>query len=370
MSISTLYLSSFRNHKNKEFDFCKGVTVFWGDNGSGKTSVLEAIHTLSIGKSFRTHRQKTLIRSGDKRFVLKGTFSSRGRSDTVAAQYDLVSGQKIKLNGKLISNRKELIGKNSVVVLSPEEQNITKDGPENRRQFFDKVFCVTDTAYLDTLQKYGRVIKQRNVTIQGINEGKTNLREIESWNEQLSQVGALLWKKRAEFMRNFNSSLQWLLKKNKEPLEIDVLYTEKELDPSGYNQELKKTQKKDIRFGRTTFGPHRDDMVIHWQGKNLRNHGSQGEHKLCLVFLKLAEAVYIKEKTGSRPILLLDDLFAKLDLERNRGLVTLFHTMDREWEDTTQTVITTTDMIDLENSGMLLGHKEVKTHHLERKCST
>ncbi len=344
--------------------------MFWGDNGSGKTSVLEAIHTLSIGKSFRTHRQKTLVRNGDRRFVLKGTFLSGNKRDMVAAQYDLSSGQKIKLNGKLIPNRKDLIGKNSVVLLSPEEQNITKGGPEFRRQFFDKVFCVTDTPYLDALQKYGRIIKQRNATIQRINEGKTNLGEIESWNKQLSQTGAYLWKRRAEFMAGFNRSLQWLLMKNKETLEIIVKYTEKSLDPVGYSEELKKTQEKDIRIGRTTFGPHRDDMGIYWQGKSLRNHGSQGEHKLCLVFLKLAEAVYIKEKTGNSPILLLDDLFAKLDLERNKGLVNLFHIMDKEWEESTQTIITTTDMINLENSGMLLGHKEVKTHHLERKCST
>ena len=157
--------------------------------------------------------------------------------------------------------------------------------------------------------------------------------------------------------------------KYKEELEIVVRFSEKKSDPIGYNEELKKTQEKDIKLGRTTFGPHRDDMSIYWQGKNLRNHGSQGEHKLCLVFLKLTEAVYIKEKTGSRPILLLDDLFAKLDLERNKRLVNLFHIMDKEWENSTQTIITTTDMINLENSGILLGQKEIKTYHLERKCN-
>lgn len=344
--------------------------MFWGDNGSGKTSVLEAIHTLSIGRSFKTHRQRTLVKEGDKCFVLKGTFLSADKKNTIAAQYDLSSGQKIKLNGKLITNRKELLGKNRVVVLSPEEQGITKAGPEKRRQFFDKVFCVTDTKYLELLQKYSRIIKQRNATIQRAKEGVVNTQEVESWNEQLSQAGVLLWKKRAEFMRNFNTSLQWLLMKNKEELEITVLYPEKKLDFDTYNQELKRTQKKDLRFGRTTFGPHRDDVIINWGGKNIRNFGSQGEHKLCLVFLKLAEAVYIKEKTGSPPILLLDDLFAKLDLERNKGLVTLFHIMDKEWKESTQTIITTTDIINIENSGMLLGHKEIKTHHLERTCNT
>ena len=116
---------SFRNHDQKEFEFSGGLTVIWGENGSGKTAVLEAIHTLSFGKSFRTHKQKSMIRNGDNSFIVKGCFALQGRRDEIAAQVNKHSGQKLKLNGKLLSGRTGIIGRNCVVVLSPEADSYT-----------------------------------------------------------------------------------------------------------------------------------------------------------------------------------------------------------------------------------------------------
>ena len=147
--------------------------MIWGENGSGKTAVLEAIHTLSFGKSFRTHTQRSLIRNGESSFVVKGVFSLRGSRDEIAAQVNKHSRQQLKLNGKSLSGRTEIIGRNNVVVLSPEEQPITKGPPVKRRQFIDKMFSVSMVDYVNTLKKYSRVLKQRNAALLWLK--KTNL---------------------------------------------------------------------------------------------------------------------------------------------------------------------------------------------------
>ena len=147
--------------------------MIWGENGSGKTAVLEAIHTLSFGKSFRTHTQRSLIRNGDRSFVVKGMFLLQGSRDEIAVQVNKHSGQQLKLNGKSLSGRTEIIGRNNVVVLSPEEQPITKGPPVERRQFFDKMFSVSMSDYVKTLKKYGRVLKQRNAALLLVKENKS-----------------------------------------------------------------------------------------------------------------------------------------------------------------------------------------------------
>ncbi len=344
--------------------------MIWGDNGSGKTSILEAIHTLSLGKSFRTHRQKSMVMAGDRSFVLKATFLTGDKKNKIAAQYDLKSGQKIRLNGKTISNRKELLGKNNVVVLSPEEQEITKGGPKNRRQFFDKVFCVASPAYLTCLQEYGRILKQRNAAILQSKEDSSFSIQVDTWNERLAEKGAYLWNMRAEHIESFVRSLQLLVGKYDGVAEIDISYSVKKTTIENYITQLQKTKNTDLKLGRTTYGPHRDDIIVYWTGKNIRDGGSQGEHKLCLIFLKLTEMVYIADKLGNTPTLLLDDLFAKLDLERSKALVRLFGLLENEWSGGVQTIITTTDMYNIEKSGIMLAEKEIKTHHLKRTCST
>ena len=242
--------------------------------------------------------------------------------------------------------------------MSPEEQEVTKGGPENRRQFFDKTFSVVSRRYLDVLQKYGRTLKQRNSAILRSKEDSSAAIEIDSWNEQLAQNGTALWGFRSEHMKEFIGSLNLLLSKYEGLAEIEIYYRGKTAMTNDYVGELQRSKNKDLKLGRTTFGPHRDDIMVLWGGNNVRIGGSQGEHKLCLVFLKLAEMVYIKNKTGSTPTLLLDDLFAKLDLERSKSLVKLFHALDTEWSDGVQTIITTTDMVNVEKSGMILTGKE------------
>ena len=224
MSIHLLQLVSFRNHDIREFTFIQGLTVIWGENGSGKTAVLEAIHTLSFGKNFRTHKQHEMIKTPNESLVVRGDFLSNKYPDKVAVEVKRSSGQKLKLNGSTLSSRKELIGRNNVVVLSPEEQSITKGAPIERRKFFDKMFSVSSRNYVDTLQQYGRVLKQRNAAILNIKENNQQIESLHSWDEKLTDIGHSLWATRFNFMNKFKTDLKSIVGRYDKDIQFEISY--------------------------------------------------------------------------------------------------------------------------------------------------
>ena len=344
--------------------------MIWGENGSGKTSILEAVHTLSMGKSFRTHMQKNLIKNGEQGYLVQGSFSIQQFKSTVATELKKKGVSKTKINGKKILNRKELIGINTVVVLSPEEQNITKGGPSERRKFFDKLFSMVSGKYIDVLQNYNRALKQRNAAL-SISKDQSFLTEsFFDWNEPLATYGAKVWKIRKELIKDFQKDLALIIKKYDDGIIIDLDYVCLGFEKDIFVDNLVNTKQKDIKYKTTNIGPHRDNVSIKFNGKKIRVFGSQGEHKISLVLLKLAEVVFIKNKTGKYPMLLLDDVFAKLDLDRSRNLVRLISELEIESGEQLQTIVTTTDIVDIQKSGMFDTEKETVTHKLERKCST
>ena len=344
--------------------------MIWGENGSGKTAVLEAIHTLSFGKSFRTHTQRNLIRNGDSSFVVKGLFSLQGSSDEIAAQVNKNSGQKLKLNGKLLSGRTEIIGRNNVVVLSPEEQPITKGPPLKRRQFFDKMFSVSMVDYVKTLKKYGRVLKQRNAALLLVKENKSTVAGLKHWDEQLVDTGAKLWLMRVDLITQFKKNVDYMIQRYDRSIQFEIVYFDEAPREELYRKQVRDALNTDLTLGRTTVGPHRDEMLFIWDKRDLRSFGSQGEHKLALVLLKLAEMCFIQDNTGSYPTLLLDDLFSKLDFERSQKIVSLLQNLENNSGEPVQTIVTTTDILNVESSGLMSTGKETKTYHLERRCNT
>ena len=175
--------------------------MIWGENGSGKTSLIEAIHVLALGKSFRTPGLKNIIMDGESVFLATGKFLTNGTEEDVAIQYFSTGKRNIKINGKKAGGRKDLIGRNNVVVLSPEEQAITKGPPETRRRFLDKAFSVVNTDYFKTIQRYNRILKQRNSILKKIKDGESSEQEIFGWDEQISEVGIKLWGLRKELLK-------------------------------------------------------------------------------------------------------------------------------------------------------------------------
>ena len=344
--------------------------MIWGKNGSGKTSLLEAIHILSLGKSFKTHKPKSIIKKGENYFVIKGDFLSNNIKTEVAIQTNIKNQQTIKINGKNIKKRRDLIGKNNVVVLSPEDQTITKGGPKERRSFFDRLFSVVNIDYLNILQEYTRTLKQRNALLVSANKNKIIEENLLLWEEKLSTLALKLWGLRKKIFFDYKKSLLETAKKYEKRLNLDIVYSKTVENKKEYQAKLKTLREKDILLGTTAIGPHKDKIEVFWENKNIRDHGSQGEHKIALVLLKLTEMNLIKKKTGIHPTLLLDDVFSKLDLSRSEKLVSYLNSVESKPKEPIQTIITTTDIVNVEQSGLVFNDKEIKSHKLERSWNT
>ena len=342
--------------------------MIWGENGSGKTSLLEAIYILSLGKSFKTHKQSSIIKKGHTGYIVKGDFSYGEITNSIAIQMNSNSTKTIKVNGKTIKTRKEIIGKNNVVILSPEDQVITKGGPKERRLFFDRLFSIVDSDYLNTLQEFNRALKQRNALISSKNQAKEE--SFLPWEEKLSISAVKLWAIRKKCLSNYLKSLNNVVSEYQKDLILSVSYIEKTYTKKEFERKLKQTRERDFLLGTTSHGPHRDNIKILWSGKDIREYGSQGEHKISLILLKLAEIDLIKQKTGTHPTILLDDVFAKLDLNRSKKLVSYLNSIKTEEKDPIQTIITTTDVFNVEQSGIVLKNKDVETHKLEPNWNT
>lgn len=342
--------------------------MIWGENGSGKTSLLEAIYILSLGKSFKTHKQTSIIKKGHTNYIVKGDFCSKNITNSIAIQANLKNKKTIKVNGKTIKNRKEIIGQNNVVVLSPEDQIITKGGPKERRVFFDRLFSIINSEYLNILQEFNRALKQRNALL--LNNKPTKEESFFSWEEKLSVSAIKLWQIRENCFYEYIKSLNSVIVKYQKDLVLTVLYTKNTYNEEKFKKKLIQTRVRDSLLGTTTHGPHRDNIKIFWGEKNIRDYGSQGEHKIALILLKLAEINLIKKKTGKHPTILLDDVFAKLDLNRSKKLVSYLNSIKTEEQKPIQTIITTTDILNVEQSGLLLDNVDVKTHKLELSWNT
>ncbi|MFQ6614939.1 MAG: DNA replication/repair protein RecF, partial [Fidelibacterota bacterium] len=201
MPIKEIELISFRNHGNTKMKFGDQVNVIWGPNGAGKTSVLEGIHLLSLGKSFKTSRNRDLLRAGDSHLSVTGVFFSDKREMTVQCN-QLADGQRrFLINGKPLPRTRDLVGKNPVVVLSPEEQIITKGSPGDRRRYFNRIFSVLSREYLDVLSEYQRTLKQRNALLQ--NARYLAGGELAAWDQSLVKQGFRLWNLRQQFIELF-----------------------------------------------------------------------------------------------------------------------------------------------------------------------
>ena len=347
MPIKEIGLVSFRNHDAIKLKFCPNINVIWGKNGSGKTAILEAIHSLSIGRSFRTNRKKELLKDDKEFFSITGTFKTDDKIQEIQINQTKDGTRRMFIDGNKLESIRELVGLNPVVLLSPEEQIITKGAPQNQRNYFNKLFSVISNEYFTILSDYNRILKQRNKLLDDFNLTNGAKAELNIWNETIAEIGQKLWKKRAEFFKKYKLELTKTVKDVKESkfsfscaLEIKTPENEKE-----YLEILKKRQNRDIYLGRTTFGPHTDKINFTFNGKNIKQYGSQGEHKLALLLIKLAEVKLIRKVTKNAPIVLLDDLFAKLDDSRSKQAMAM---IDKNH----QTIITTTNIKIVEDRGI------------------
>ena len=347
MPIKEIGLVSFRNHDTLNMEFCPNINVIWGKNGSGKTAILEAIHSLSIGRSFRTNKKKELLKDEKEFFSITGNFYERNNIQKIQINQTKDGTRRIIIDGNKLESIRELVGLNPVVLLSPEEQIITKGAPQDQRNYFNKLFSVVSNGYFTILSDYNRILKQRNKLLDDFNLVGEAETELSIWTERISETGQELWKERTELLKSYSLELKNIVKDfNEGQINFTCEHVKKFPDnEKEYIKILEKRQSRDIYLGRTTFGPHTDKINFTFNKKNVKQYGSQGEHKLALLLIKLAEVKLIRKVTEKAPIVLLDDLFAKLDDSRSKQAMAMI-------ENDLQTIITTTDLKIVEDRGV------------------
>ena len=205
--VDTIDIQNFRNHNHIHIDFKKGINVIWGENGSGKTAILEAIYTLSMGRSFRTRLHKETLKEGSENLSIKGIFIKNEQKQEIILNQLLNGQRKFIINNNNQVSAKELVGQNPIVILSPEEQTITKGSPVDRRRYFDKTLSIVSAEYLKILLIYQRSLKQRNTAIRNLRIGKSDRSSITAWDETLLLNGKKLWDLRRELMDGLVSPL-------------------------------------------------------------------------------------------------------------------------------------------------------------------
>ena len=358
MPIDQIKLTSFRNHAETSMSFGPGINVIWGENGSGKTSVLEAVHILSIGKSFKTNRINETVKHNTDVSRIEARFTKNEKKETISFSQSTDRRRQLKINDTVVKAR-EIVGKNPAVLLSPEEQKITKGTPGDRRGYFNKLYSTVSAVYFKALSVFTQTLKQRNAVLKNPNQKE----QFNTWDDLLAENAETIWKQRIYFNSRYNECLKTVSKMyNKNSVSISLITDDTQRTKDDILNEFKKREQADLRAQRTSFGPHKDDLIFLFNSTPIKLFGSQGEHKISLVLIKLAEYMFIKNETNQTPTLLLDDLFAKLDFKRSDAVLALL-------EKKSQTIITNTDLVDIEKHGIDLNDPNNKSFHLERQCS-
>ncbi|HVV55422.1 MAG TPA: DNA replication/repair protein RecF [Mucilaginibacter sp.] len=317
MYLQHLSVINFKNYAGAELDLSEGVNAFTGDNGAGKTNLLDAIHYLSLCKSYFNPIDSQQIRQGTDFFIINGTFSKNGKQETVACGVKRNQKKQFKRNKKEYQRLADHIGLFPLVMISPYDISIITEGSEERRKFVDNVISQTDNHYLDELIAYNKALVNRNALLKTIADtGRYDPDLLSIFDEQLIASGNLIFEKRKTFMASFRGIFDQhyqYLSDNAE--QVELVY-ESQLLQGDFAELLKKSTEKDRILERTTMGIHKDELPFAIHGMPMKKFGSQGQQKSFLIALKLAQYTYLYQQKGFKPILLLDDIFDKLDDKR------------------------------------------------------
>ncbi|MDP4680042.1 MAG: DNA replication/repair protein RecF [Cyclobacteriaceae bacterium] len=322
MILQKISLTNFKNYESIEIDFSKGLNCFTGLNGSGKTNLLDAIHYLSLTKSAFNSIDSQNIRHNTSFFALRAEFEEKNKNYKLVCSLKIGEKKNLKIDDSPYNKLSEHIGRFPVVLIAPNDDDLIRESSETRRKFVDSIISQADKKYLTDLISYTHYLKQRNSLLKRINEtGKRDLDLLNQYDGQIVTIGLRIAIIRQKFidtiLPEFTSQYKFLCDEKEH---VDITYQTMVLDES-FSQKLKACLEKDIVLQRTSMGVHRDDYSFLINDTPLRKFGSQGQQKSFLIGLKLSQFDYIKQKKGITPILLLDDIFDKLDDERIQKLL-------------------------------------------------
>lgn len=342
MFVESIELLNYRNYPQLHIDFHEGTNVLYGDNAQGKTNVLEAVYVCSTTKSHRGSKDRELIRFGMEESHIKMVVNRDGAPCRIDMHLKKNKAKGVAVNGVPIKKASELFGIVNVIFFSPEDLNLIKNGPAERRRFIDLELCQLNKLYVHSLVQYNKVVAQRNKLLKEMDFSPSLKETLPVWDMQLIRYGKELVRFRREFLKELNPIIRDIhFHLSGEREELYILY-EPNVTEEEFESALERNRAQEARQRLTLTGPHRDDLNFMVNGTDIRRFGSQGQQRTAALSLKLAEIELVKRKVKDYPVLLLDDVLSELDGKRQEHLLSEISNI--------QTLITCTGLDELVSS--------------------
>ena len=323
MYIKSLELNNYRNYDNLSIEFERGTNILYGNNAQGKTNILESIYVASTTKSHRGSKDREIINFEKDEAHIKATVIKKDVPIRIDIHLKKNKSKGIAINGIPIRKASELFGILNVVFFSPEDLNIIKNGPAERRRFIDLELCQLDKIYVHNLVNYNKIVNQRNKLLRdlGFNYDKELVSTLDIWDMQLADYGAKIITRRNQFIDEINEIIYGIHRNITNGKEELIVRYEPNITGNNIYEELVRSRDKDLKLKTTSVGPHRDDISFLNKKIDIRKFGSQGQQRTAALSLKLSEIELVKSIIKDTPILLLDDVLSELDSNRQRHLL-------------------------------------------------
>ncbi|MCR5666809.1 MAG: DNA replication/repair protein RecF [Eubacterium sp.] len=336
MIVNTIRLNQFRNYELLDINLSPGTNIFYGDNAQGKTNILEALYVSATTKSHKGSNDKEMIRFDQEESHIQVEVEKNEKEYLIDIHLKKNKAKGIAINKVPIKKASELFGILNIIFFSPEDLNIIKNGPSERRRFLDLELCQLDKIYLYNLTNYNKVVKQRNSLLKDMAFNPSLEETLPIWDMQLVKYGSYLIERRKKFVEEIAPLVRDIYYKiSGEKEALDLTY-EPHVEVDEFEEKLEANKWKDLKNRMTTTGPHRDDLSFAIKGIDIRKYGSQGQQRTSALSLKLSEIEIVKETIHDEPVLLLDDVLSELDSHRQNYLLKQIKK--------TQTLITCTGM--------------------------
>ena len=336
MYIKKIKLKNYRNYDEQEIILNNNINVFFGQNAQGKTNIVESIFLCSLGKSFRTNKEKEMIKFNENNTSVEIEYEKKDRTGKI--NYNIGDKKEIFINDVKIKKLSEILGNLNIVLFSPEDINILKDGPSQRRKFINMLISQIRPKYVYNYNMYLNVLEQRNNYLKHIENNIYDENLLDIYDEKLSEYGSIINNYRNEFIKKIKERINNIHKNiTEEKEEIKIKYISDCENKDEFLNKIKENRIRDIEKGYTTYGIQRDDIYFFINGKKVDVYGSQGQQRTTILSLKLCELEIIKEEINEEPILLLDDFMSELDEKRKNNFLSTMKDM--------QIIITCTEQI-------------------------
>ena len=346
MIVESVELKDYRNYEFLDMNFNEHVNIIYGDNAQGKTNILESIYMCSTSKSHRGSKDREIVRFGEDESHIKLNVLKNGMKYRIDMHLKKNKTKGIAVNGIPIKKAVELFGIINIVFFSPEDLNIIKNGPSERRRFMDMELSQLDKIYLSNLVNYNKVLNQRNKLLKDIafSPSEQLMQTLDIWDMQLVKYGSLIIKGRKSFIDKINTIISDIHSRLTGGIEnIKVCYVP-DVDVNDFEEEVRNSRQKDIKYKVTGKGPHKDNLIFLINDNDVRKYGSQGQQRTAALSLKLSEIELVKLVIKDTPVLLLDDVLSELDSNRQNFLINSIGDI--------QTIVTCTGLEEFINNRM------------------